>query len=157
MLKRCGDSDCRAMTHTAPFVKSFLKEIEDRIHKRLTYVRVENGIVQTRITLIRRVPHAGQPIEDLCGTLKGEIEEALKAKFPGRAVQVSVSNVSLHENSCEELGPVSCALNLACGCLPFLCGGACIWLASLRDRREPPLYFTVTFLKKRGLNAVTPL
>jgi hypothetical protein len=145
------------MTHTAPFVKSFLKEIEDRIHKRLTFVRMENGYIQRRITLIRRVPRAGQPIDDLCKALKEEIEVALKAKFPGRAVQVSVSNVSLHENSCKELGPVSCALNLACGCLPFLCGGACIWLASLRDRREPPLCFTVIFLKKRGLNAVTPV
>ncbi len=144
------------MSANSAFVKSFLKEIQDRIHKRLTYVRVENGMVTTRITLIRRVPRNGQAVETMCGALKGEIETALKAILPGRAIQVSVANVSMHENSCAELSPVSCALNLACGCIPLLCGGACIWLASLKDRREPPLYFTVTLVTKKGPNVALP-
>ncbi len=141
------------MTHTSPFVKSFLKEIEDRIQKRLTYKHVENGYIQRRITLIRRVPRGEQSTEDLCKALKEEIETALKAKFPGRAVQVSVANVSMYENSCADLSPVSCALNLACGCLPLLCGGACVWLAGMRDRREPPLYITVMVATKKGLTS----
>ncbi len=138
---------------TSAFVKSFMKEIEDRIHKRLTYVRVENGYIQRRITLIRRVPRGEQSVEDLCKALKEEIEAELKLLFPGRAIQVSVSNVSMHENSCADLGVASCILNLACGCLPLLCGGACVWLAGMRDRREPPLYITVMVATKKGMTS----
>jgi hypothetical protein len=136
-------------------VAALTKVCQERVMDRAVHVKMVGGAMITQISFIQRVPNVlGGSTQELCQALKDGLATSVAAKFAEhRVVSCSVDSVSMYEDACVDFSPVSCVLNLACGCLPLLCGGACIYAQSKIDRRWPQVYIQIK-LSRRAASQV---
>lgn len=139
----------------AELVAALTKVCQERVKTRAVHVKMEGGAMITYIGFIQRVPNVlGGSTPQLCQALKEGLATSVAAKFrEHRVASCSVESVGMYEDACADVTPLSCILNLACGCLPLLCGGACIYAQSKIDQRWPQVYIQIK-LSRRAASQV---